>query len=795
MAPGLGRYREMRKFDRTPEPRGADAPTGDERRYFIQRHDASHLHYDFRLELEGVLKSWAIPKGPSLDPAHRRLAVHVEDHPLEYGTFEGKIPKGNYGAGTVLLWDRGVWRAEGDAAAAYAKGNMKIHLDGEKLQGRWALVRMGGKAGNEKNWLLIKERDAFAQQTDITVDRPESVAGVTRERPKGASGGESGASPLPEIPFQLATLAAHPPRGEGWLFEIKLDGYRVMARLTGGKARLLTRGGKDWSERFPRVARALESLPVRDAIVDGEMVVLDERGVSNFSALGDALGRGDDRSIVYFPFDLLYVDGEDLRGQPLTDRKLRLAKLLATGKGPLRYLDHVLGQGTAFVRTTCELGLEGSIAKRADAPYRSGRGDSWRKLKCTNREELVIVGWTDPGGGRTAFGALLLATRQGAEKTLTYAGRVGTGFDERSLAALHARLDALARAAPPVANPPAGVEARGVHWVEPALVAEVAFTGWSPAGRLRHAVYKGLREDKPAREVVKERPAPRSKPAGVVISNPDRVIDAFSGLTKGALAAWYEEAADRLLPELVGRPLSVVRCPAGAGKVCFFQKHVGEGFPAAVRALRVEEEAGPADYISVYDVASLVSLVQMGVIELHPWSARAERIDHPDRIILDLDPDPALPWSAVVKGAQAIREHLAEFGLASFVRTTGGKGLHVVAPLTPTLGWDVVKPFCKGIAQALAREAPDKYTATIAKTKREGKIFVDYLRNGRGSTAIASWSVRARAGAPVAVPVSWEELPELEGGDHFGVAEARARIAQPDPWEGFAELRQAPRLA
>ncbi|MES2639829.1 MAG: DNA ligase D [Myxococcota bacterium] len=783
MAPGLSRYREMRKFDKTPEPRGAVAPKADQARYFIQRHDASHLHYDFRLELDGVLKSWAVPKGPSLDPAHKRLAVHVEDHPLEYGTFEGDIPKGNYGAGTVLLWDRGVWHAEGDAGAAYAKGNLKIHLDGQKLQGRWALVRMGGKGGDQKNWLLIKERDAFARETDITVDRPESVAGAG-----------SAVKPLPDIPFQLATLATHPPRGEGWLFEIKLDGYRVMARLTGGKARLLTRSGKDWTARFPRVVRALEALPVRDAILDGEMVVLDERGVSNFSALGDALGRDDDRAIVYFPFDLLYVDGEDLRAQPLTDRKRRLAGLLASAKSPLRYLDHVLGQGTAFVRTTCELGLEGSIAKRADAPYRSGRGDSWRKLKCTNREELVIVGWTDPSGGRTAFGALLLATRQGASKTLTYAGRVGTGFDERSLAALHTRLLGLAQTAPPVANPPTGMEARGVHWVEPTLVAEVAFAGWSPAGRLRHAVYKGLREDKPARAVVKERAAPRSKPAGVVISNPDRVIDAVSGLTKGALAAWYEEAADRLLPELIGRPLSVVRCPAGAGKVCFFQKHVGEGFPAAIRALRVEEEAGPADYISVHDVASLVSLVQMGVIEVHPWGARVAHIDTPDRIILDLDPDPALPWSAVVSGAQAIRRHLAAFGLVSFVRTTGGKGLHVVAPLTPTLGWDVVKPFCKGIAQALAREAPDTYTATIAKAKREGKIFVDYLRNGRGSTAIASWSVRARAGAPVAVPVSWEELPELEGGDHFGVADARARLALPDPWEGFAELRQTPRL-
>lgn len=797
--PALQQYQKKREFAETPEPTGTVKKPGgttEDRLFVVQRHDASHLHYDFRLELDGVLKSWAVPKGPSTDPGTKRLAVHVEDHPLEYATFEGEIPAGQYGAGTVERWDFGTWRPLGDAVADYTNGRLKFHLEGSKLHGDWMLVRMGGanqEGKDGKNWLLIKERDGFAGTGGV------HARGATRE----SRGAPAARGELPDTPFQLGRLHTEVPRGDGWIFEIKLDGYRAMARLNQGSARLITRGGQDWTSKFGRVAAALAALPARSAVIDGELVVLDRHGVSNFGALADAIGGGDDRDIVYFGFDLLWLDGEDLRLEPLLDRKARLARLLAGAPAPVRYLDHVVGHGEAFLRHSCTLGLEGVMAKKADGEYRSRRTDNWRKVKCLQRQEFVVVGWTEPANRRTGFGALLVATRK--DGALVYAGRVGSGFNEQTLGSLHVRLNGLARPNPPLEHPPSGPEVKRMHWVEPELVAEIGFAEWTAAGRLRHPTFKGLREDKPAKEIVMEQAStPRfSKPKDrntvgsgaaqavpAAVSHADRVIDTQSGLTKGGLAEWYSEAAERLLPGIAGRALSVVRCPSGVSGACFFQKHLGEGFPAAIHTVTVPEAAGPAEYITVDDVAGLVALVQMGVIEIHPWGARSDRPDRPDRLILDLDPDPALPWTALVEGALAIRAQLAAAGLVSFVRTTGGKGLHVVAPIERTVDWDVLKAFTKAVADAVVASAPDRYTATVTKSKRVGRIFIDYLRNGRGATAIASWSVRARPGASVAVPVTWEGLPGLGSGDVFSVAEARRRLAGPDAWAGFEGVRQ-----
>lgn len=812
----LQQYRKKREFTETPEPMGKVKKPGgttEDRLFVVQRHDASHLHYDFRLELDGVLKSWAVPKGPSMDPKDKRLAVHVEDHPLEYATFEGEIPAGQYGAGTVERWDFGTWRPLGDAVAGYTSGRLKFHLEGSKLHGDWMLVRMGGanqEGKDGKNWLLIKERDGFA-----------GTGGVhAREATLESRGAPAALGELPDTPFQLGRLHTEVPRGDGWIFEIKLDGYRAMARLDQGSARIITRGGQDWTAKFGRVAAALAALPARSAVIDGELVILDRHGVSNFGRLAEALGRGaggmagsgskseppaSSGDIVYFGFDLLWLDGKDLRGEPLLDRKAQLARLLASAPAPVRYLDHVVGHGEAFLRHSCTLGLEGVMAKRADGKYRARRTDAWRKVKCLQRQEFVVVGWTEPANRRTGFGALLVATRK--EGALVYAGRVGSGFSEQTLDALQARLKGLARPDAPLDQPPTGPEAKRVHWVEPELVAEIGYAEWTAAGRLRHPTFKGLREDKPAKEIVMEQastPTRSRSPQGrktagspdaapgapAAVSHADRVIDAQSGLTKGGLAEWYSEAAERLLPGIVGRALSVVRCPSGVSGACFFQKHLGEGFPAAIHTVTVPEAAGPAEYITVGDVEGLVALVQMGVIEIHPWGARSDKPDRPDRMVFDLDPDPSLPWTALVDGALAIRAQLAAAGLVSFVRTTGGKGLHVVAPIERTVDWDVLKAFTKAVADALVHDAPDRYTATVTKSKRVGRIFIDYLRNSQGATAIASWSVRARPGARVAVPIGWEELPGLGRGDVFSVGDARTRLVGPDPWAGFGEVRQ-----
>ena len=865
---GLDTYRAKRNFSRTPEPPDAPGMAGSQLRYVIQRHAARRLHYDFRLELDGVLKSWAVPKGPSPNPADKRLAVHVEDHPLAYGDFEGTIPAGEYGAGTVLLWDQGWWEPVGDPRAGYRRGKLEFVLHGQRLKGHWALVRMHGRAGDDTdNWLLIKERDDAGgdapAESDRSVASARSLDGITanatpRRRAAPLFAAPSSRSDVVDDPPanlrpMLATLVKTLPEGGTWLHEIKLDGYRLLAHVRTDGVRLYTRSGLDWTARLRPLAEAIAGAGLPPCVLDGELVVFDAAGISRFQLLQQALGesgsegkrkgKGDASALHYVVFDLPWCAGADLRDQPLLDRKTRLAQLLAGVKTPtLRYGDHMEGQGAEFFAQACRHGLEGIIAKQADSTYRAARTRSWLKLKCGARQEVVIGGYTEPQGSRSGFGALLVGYYNDdgdGDGGLVYAGRVGTGFDNRLLRTLHQRLESLEQSDSPFQSLPMDAR-RGAHFVAPELVCEVAFTEWTGDGHMRHPSFLGLREDKDARHVIRERPAdalvagttadtpaaappkrraptrtiPRAKVpakaatrrgagrgpeagtarvAGVTITHPDRVLFPEQGLTKQALAEFYLAIAPLALPHVESRPLSLLRCPQGSARACFFQKHLGPGAPEAIGAVEVPEDDGTDLYPMVRDAAGLVSLVQFGVLELHPWGSRADRLERPDRLILDLDPAPDVAFDRVKDAARVLREVLADLGLEAFVKTTGGKGLHVVAPLDRRIDWDTLKSFARALAQLLERSAPKDYLATASKAKRGGRIFVDWLRNGRGATAVAPYVTRARPGAPVATPLAWEELDTLASGAVWTVTNFSERLAQVrrvDPWAGFFEQRQ-----
>jgi bifunctional non-homologous end joining protein LigD len=841
----LEEYRRKRDFRKTPEPSGAPRkrPAAKARsglRYVIQKHAARRLHYDFRLELNGVMLSWAVPKGPSLDPGEKRLAVRTEDHPLDYNEFEGIIPAGEYGGGTVLIWDRGTWTPEDpDPAKALAKGALKFRLDGEKLHGRWALIKLRGRrdAGKE-NWLLVKERDetaepgsgsAIVDENPLSVVSGRDIETVAQDADRvwhsnrggnGSGGVDSGpaADParikgarkagLPEtLAPQLASPADAPPTGDEWLHELKFDGYRILAFVESATARLVSRNGLDWTHRFPRLARELPRLPAKTALLDGEVVHLKPEGTSSFAGLQKALSEGRTDDLVYYGFDLLHLDGWDLREAALVDRKEALAALLGrAAEGLVRYSDHHFGQGGEFYRNACNFELEGIVSKRRDAPYRSGRSKTWLKVKCVNRDEFVVIGFTDPAGSRIGFGALVLGyyDQSGA---LRYAGRVGTGFDGKLLADLRRRLDALPKGTKPKTLPK-GTPVRGVHWVEPRLVAEVAYTGWTADGILRHPAFLGLREDKSPEEIVLSPPSGAGAPsparievgwdgsaeiAGMKLTNAEKVLYPGEGITKLDLAQYYAAVCDHALKHLAHRPLTLVRCPEGQGQPCFFQKHVGSGVPDPLRRIEVgEREGGTATYLMVEDLAGLIATVQMGVLELHPWGSTADDIEHPDRLIFDLDPDVELPWERIVEAAVDVRTRLEEIGLESYPKTTGGKGLHVVVPVRPKLDWDEAKAFTKAVVDSLVRDRPDRYTAAMAKKARGSKIFIDYLRNGRGNTAVGGFSTRARPRAPVSMPLGWAEVESGVRSDAFDIFNAPERLKrlERDPWEGLFKSRQ-----
>ncbi len=792
----------------------------------VQKHAARRLHYDLRLELDGVLKSWAVTRGPSLTLGEKRLAVRTEDHPIQYLDFEGNIPKGEYGGGSMIVWDRGTWVPEGDPRKGLAKGHLAFALEGARLKGRWHLVRIRPKAGEKSEpWLLMKSEDAFARPAgapEITEEETTSqlsgrtnqelaAAGDLRQDHEGralASKARRLALPgiekirgarkgllLAFVEPSLASPCDQPPSGPKWIHEIKHDGYRIQARIDGRAVRLLTRKALDWTDRFRGIAGALRELGLGSALIDGEIVVEDGAGLTSLNDLQADLKAGRQDRFRFFAFDLLYCEGFDLTGAALEDRKAILERLLAAlpPASPIRYSEHLETDGPTVLAHSCRLGLEGIISKRRDLPHRPGRGDHWLKAKCRQSQEFVILGYVASAAASRSVGALLLGYRAGGK--LAYAGRVGTGWSAERAQSLWAALEEIRSAKPALAKPlPAGAE-KGVVWCEPRLVCSVEYRDWTADGLVRQASFKGLREDKAAEETVLEtqaKPAAgRARPekASIKLTHPDRILWPGPGITKQGLADFYADIADWILPHVAGRVLSLKRCPSGVEEKGFFAKHAWAGLDAAVRRVHVGEKE---PMLAIDGLAGLLSFVQAGVVEIHPWGSRADRLEEPDRLIFDLDPGEGVAWSAVIAAARTVRDRLQELGLTSFVKTSGGKGLHVVVPVEPTADWKRAKAFTASVAESLARERPDRFVATMAKRARSGRVFIDYFRNDRGSTAVAAYSTRASPRAAVSTPLAWEELSEGLRSDHFTVDNLRHRLGflKQDPWPGFFKLRQ-----
>lgn len=783
----LDTYRAKRDRSATPEPFDAGTPSRGALRYSMQNHDATRLHWDLRLEWDGVLLSWAVTRGPSLDPAEKRLAVRTEDHPIPYLAFEGVIPEGQYGAGTVMLWDLGHWRPLEDVEKGLSKGHLRFQLYGRRMTGLWDLVRIKGKPSEKReNWLLVKAEDAAAHQPDpvgryrTSVATNRDFAGIAADAPPQPVGP---ADPLPlpgEVEPMLARLVDAPPDGEEWLHEIKIDGYRGLVHLGQGGPVIRTRNGLDWTERFASLIPALAELPARSALIDGEIVA--GAGAFGFSALQQAITVGG--PFAYVAFDLLSLDGRDLRDKPLVERRAALEGLLkdVPPMGLVQLSEAVAGDGSAALGAICEVGGEGIVSKLARSPYVSGRVDAWRKSKCERRASLVVIGWAKSESPGRPFASLLLASPDGPNGALRYRGRVGTGFTAQTQAELAARMRPLARKTAPASVP--RPEAKGARWVEPQLVAEVRYAEMTAGDIVRHASFLGLREDKmppekPAPVVRVEKPSgQRLKIAGVTVTSADRLVFPDVGVTKGEVAEWYERIAPLMLPHCADRPLALVRLPEGMGGERFFQKHAGKGFPSQMRTTEIEGEDEPAIYVS--SAAGLVAGAQMGVVEYHIRGTRRDRPDRPDRLVFDLDPDEGLEFSEVRAAAFQFRDRLAALGLPTWPLVTGGKGIHVVADLRRTVGWETVKLFARTFAHLMAAEEPQRYVAVMSKAKRTGKIFVDWLRNEEQATAICPFSVRARPGAKVAMPLSWEALAEETSAHAYDLrtaAEIAPRIA------------------
>ncbi|MFW5654507.1 MAG: DNA ligase D [Roseicyclus sp.] len=771
MTGSLARYEAMRDFDATPEPLDEGGARHLAPRYGIQMHDATRLHYDLRLEWAGVLLSWAITRGPSLDPGEKRLAVRTEDHPVSYLTFEGTIPRGNYGAGTVMQWDAGHWEPQVPVERGLDKGHLRLRLHGARLTGDWHLVRMRTKDPRE-NWLLTKAEDAASGARDPVARYRRSVAtGRTlREIARGAppQSRQKGRRPRFSKP-QLAHLSADFVDGEGWWHEVKFDGYRALVALGAGGPRVYTRNGKDWTDRFASLLPALGEVAAEAALIDGEIVA--GAGLQGFSALQKAIKAGG--PFRFYAFDCLSRDERDLTGLPLTERRRALEEMFRPlpDLGPAQ-LSPIIAEGAvAAFETICAAGGEGLVAKRTDAPYRGERTTAWRKIKCARRDEFVILGWQRSGSRGRPFASLALGAAEGAG--WTYLGKVGTGFDADAMDDLAARMRPLARPEP--AAEVEAAEARGVRWIAPRLVAEIAYAERTADGRLRHAVFKGLREDRPARSVTLENDMTedRIEVAGIGISSPDRKVFPTSSRTKLDVARYYEAVADRLLHFAADRPVSLLRLPEGMAGERFFQKHMGKGFPEGIGTVEIAEATGARQpYMFLRDARGLVAAAQMGTIEFHIWGSRRDRLDRPDRMVFDLDPDEGLDFAEVRRAATDLRDALAALSVPSWPLLTGGKGIHVVVPLRRVAGWDTVKLYARLFAELMVRREPGRFTAQMSKARREGRIFIDWLRNERGATAIAPFSLRARPGGPVAVPVHWGELGGIASAAAFDLASA-----------------------
>ncbi|HEY6528869.1 MAG TPA: DNA ligase D [Cellvibrionaceae bacterium] len=892
-------YTKKRNFNITSEPSEEKRPpssgTAQALRFVVQKHDARNLHYDFRLELDGTLKSWAIPKGPSLDPKNKRLAVHVEDHPISYAKFEGAIPQGQYGGGDVIVWDEGIWQPHSNPRKAYTEGKLKFTLVGEKLTGDWTLVKTRLRGNSDKEqWLLIKEQDAVARpETEfnlieqrpesvitgelLPVDKTQSINTQTKKKAttalKSTQEKESIKSTLPKnstpphqstsvknkpkppakksrqdastsIPATLsptlATLAAAPPEGN-WLYEIKFDGYRILARVLKGDVSLFTRTGKDWTQRLPLQAAAIKALGLKDSWLDGEVVVLNEKGLPSFQALQNAFDNSKSDDIVFYLFDAPFLNGVDMRAETVQVRKTALKraltnKLKTTDSGPLRYSAEIDGDAESILHSACALSLEGVIGKRIDSTYSSRRSTDWIKLKCRLRQEFVIIGYTAPKGSRAGFGAILLGIQNEPDGELVYAGKVGTGFNTKQLNDIFAKMHALESKIAPITKKNIGMRAADVYWVKPILVCEVEFAEWTAESVLRQAAFISLRDDKPARMIIREQAVspktitanlttkqdmanrgiteyPEKNPrkntkklsanqnstsstassnsedeiAGVAISHPDRLLDTESGSTKMDVVTFYQQVAQVILPHLSQRPVSLLRAPEGISGEQFFQKHTENRAIPYITQLDAALDPGHAPLMQIDTVQALIGCAQLNTLELHTWGAKSSAIEAPDRFILDLDPDPALPWRSVVEATSLTLCVLDELKLQAFLKTTGGKGMHIIVPLTPDAGWDYVKAFSKAISEFMTKQIPERFVAKMGPKNRVGKIFTDYLRNTRGASTVCAYSARARPGLTVSVPISRKELESIKQSNYWTIHNIHTRLEKlkTNPWEGY----------
>jgi bifunctional non-homologous end joining protein LigD len=823
-------YNRKRDFSKTKEPRGRKLKgKGDS--FVVQKHEASRLHWDFRLELDGVLKSWAVPKGPSLDPGENRLAMRTEDHPLDYGSFEGTIPKGEYGGGTVMLWDQGRWIPDPrkDPSKTIEEGHLHFTLEGDRMKGEWVMFRLKPKPGEKAEpWMLKKVTDEHAEPEDGDALVDNCVTSVTTGRTmaeiasgedvwKSNRGGQKGgrarrkgskAPPRFEQP-QLATLVDDVPPGDSWIHEIKYDGYRLLLSVGDGVATAFTRKGLDWSDKFKALAKAAARLPA-GCLIDGEAVALDEDGRPSFQLLQSTLKDQRGANLAFYAFDLLIDRGEDIRKLPNIERKARLAALLEDVHPPILYGDHIVGRGEEMFAAVCKQGGEGIISKKASAAYSGTRTRNWLKIKCIQRQEFVIIGWSE-SDKRRGFRSLLLAVKEG--RKLTYAGKVGTGFNAKLIEDLMERMEPLATEKAAVEVPRA--DRKGAHWIEPKLVAEIAFSEFTDDGILRHPSFMGLREDKPAKDVVREVPkhtkdvtkaAKRARSAtkakkgaraedfGIEISSPDRVIFPELGLTKKDLADYYATVEPLIMTDCADRPMTLIRFPSGRTGQSFFQKHVTGSFGPHVKHIPIEEKDGSTeDYLYFEDIRGLLACVQMGTIEFHGWGSKVEKVEYPDRLVFDLDPDVGLDFGNVKEAAVLLRELLKGLGLESWPLLSGGKGMHVVVPLDASEDWPTVKSFAERFSRAISEAEPKMFTANIRKEQRKGRIFLDWLRNQRGATAVMPYSARGREGAPVSAPIAWSELDKYDSGHHFNIRDADELLkrAKSKLLAGWGKAKQA----
>lgn len=802
----LKQYHKKRDFIKTTEPKGK-VSNKDKNLYVVQKHAASHLHYDFRLELNGVLLSWAIPKGPCLDPAIKRLAVHVEDHPVAYGHFEGLIPKGQYGGGTVMLWDAGKWIAEDeDPVKAYKKGHLRFNLKAKKLNGSFSLVRL---KTDDKSWLLIKGNDKHAKplsEYDILETKPKSVlsnmtieelADESDKSDKRRKQKKNIKMNLPssfiqttmptKVKPQLATLTNMPPNTDKWLHELKFDGYRMIAFKNDHTVTLMTRNNNDWTSKFMTIANAIKKLSIKKLILDGEVVMLDENNRSNFQLLQNSLKGKNKIPFVYYIFDIIYYDKFDLKKVPLIRRKKILLTIISENDNKiLRYSSYTRGNGKDIFEKSCQMAMEGIVSKFIDSIYEEKRTKTWLKIKCIKRQEFVICGYTKPGGVRNRFGSLLLGYYNN-KKQLIYCGNVGTGFTQSSLDEIYKKLQTNLSSKNPFQSIPTGIS--NITWVKPQLLCEVEFTEWTSDGMLRHPSFKGLRSDKPVRSIKKEKVM---NVKNINITNPEKILYSDDGITKLDLVNYYNEVKKWILPYLINRPLTILRCPDNYHD-CFYQKHFAKYIPKEVMKISIKEKTKTDQYIYIKNATGLLALVQLGVLEFHPWGSSINDVDYPDMVVFDLDPAPDVAWKNVVKAAKLLKKELAKLNLISFVKTTGGKGLHVVVPIKPEYNWHEVGSFAHALVEYIVMNYPENYIGTSVKLKRKGKIFIDYLRNKRGATAIAPYSTRARSGAPVATPLRWEELSDQAEDNIYTIFSLSARLQKlkKDPWHDFFKIKQS----